>query len=193
MNYFSGSFVDRSCEMRNSFLWLVEMAKSSNSEFLIFKNSNPLVKYVASECNLFITNYTSSRNIVQNVINATECGASWPRNLLFLGKANSSLNKFWFAIDVMAMEGEAYSSLLGEDKLFFAEDRISLLSLSNEQASIVCQAKSMFLWLDRYQFCPTCGAKMFVEEGGYKQTCTEKGCRSNKGKFMCFFILIDEY
>lgn len=39
----------------------------------------------------------------------------------------------------------------------------------------------MLAWHDRYSFCPTCGSSTSLEEGGYKRSCLNSGCRSHKG------------
>ena len=46
---------------------------------------------------------------------------------------------------------------------------------------IMAQARSVLAWHSRYSFCPTCGSKTKVEEGGYKRTCLNSDCRSQQG------------
>uniref|UniRef100_A0A3B5M1Y3 NAD(+) diphosphatase n=1 Tax=Xiphophorus couchianus TaxID=32473 RepID=A0A3B5M1Y3_9TELE len=56
-----------------------------------------------------------------------------------------------------------------------------LLKLSEEEAGVVAQARSVLAWHSRYSFCPTCGGATKMEEGGYKRSCLNSECRSLQG------------
>lgn len=61
----------------------------------------------------------------------------------------------------------------------FNPHRIAFFSLIC--TGIVAQARSVLAWHSQYSFCPTCGGKTKVDEGGYKRTCLTKGCSSLQG------------
>ena len=117
----------------------------------------------------------------------------WPRNILFLGTGTTqqlkdlnpdSVQTPWFAVDITRLcsrDTEQFEEqyLPGNE---FLNSRKAAFTLSSEEASIFSQARSMLAWLDRYQFCATCGERMSVQEAGYKAVCDEN-CRSSKGRY----------
>ncbi len=86
----------------------------------------------------------------------------------------------WFAVDVTGVS---------EADLHKIHPQVEILgifpgamSLTPDHGAIYAQARSVTAWHDRYQFCPTCGAKTTVQDAGYKRQCTDSECRSLKGK-----------
>jgi NADH pyrophosphatase NudC (nudix superfamily) len=52
-----------------------------------------------------------------------------------------------------------------------------------EDATILAQARPILEWHQFNKFCPRCASKVSMEEGGYKQSCSNTECASNKS--MC--------
>ena len=103
-----------------------------------------------------------------------------------LGLTNDG-SKFYFAIDIgdtFKLENDAL--LVGlfsshSKSLKVLKSRMDILKLGKADAGYVSQSRSMLDWNKRYQFCPTCGSHTKGAEAGYKRTCINKGCSSNKG------------
>ena len=184
MNFFSENILDRSSELRTDTKCLTEIIGNANTKFLLFKNSQPLVENRDDGKRLCIFTYDTVKEIILLVFNEVRnLGNAWPSDLLFLGKERNEGSFAWFAVSISNVEESLYQSLLTEER-YFVKNKYDLLNFFSEHASIISQAKSMFHWLDRYRFCPTCGAKMITEEAGYKRTCVDAACRSNKGIYI---------
>uniref|UniRef100_A0A3B4AD42 NAD(+) diphosphatase n=1 Tax=Periophthalmus magnuspinnatus TaxID=409849 RepID=A0A3B4AD42_9GOBI len=56
-----------------------------------------------------------------------------------------------------------------------------LLRLSEEEAGLVAQSRSVLAWHARYSFCSTCGGRSRVEEAGHKRSCENTTCVSHQG------------
>ncbi|XP_057312766.1 NAD-capped RNA hydrolase NUDT12-like isoform X1 [Hydractinia symbiolongicarpus] len=177
-NYFGGNTLDRSSELRTNLTMLANMISSENAKFLVFKRCNPLVENIGEELKLCVFNYQDVNALLLDLVDGDidTLKSRWPVNLVFLGKERNDAKAFWFAFNT---ENES-KSIMTSSRVF-AHQRYDLFRLRVEHASIVSQAKSLFHWLDRYRFCATCGKKMITEEAGYKRTCLDNACRSNRG------------
>ena len=116
---------------------------------------------------------------------------------VFLGVETSRDNKTplehcppWFAMDVTKMTDEELSVLVPDHELasFFPE----MVQLSKRDASLVSQTYPLFLWIHRYRFCVRCGSELSVTNGGYKLTCINSKCATNKRKILIFYIFVRE-
>ncbi|KAM9744615.1 LOW QUALITY PROTEIN: NAD-capped RNA hydrolase NUDT12 [Menidia menidia] len=106
--------------------------------------------------------------------------------LVFLGveraAAGGAEPRAWFALDSSEDAGELLKRGGGQQECsFLTTPNRDLLRLSEEEAGVVAQARSVLAWHDRYRFCPTCGARTRPEDAGYKRSCLEPRCRSRQG------------
>ena len=180
---------DRASEKRTDKAYLVEAIQKSNTKYVIYKNCWPLVEIVKDCTSLAVLNFGNVKDLLEKILNGdlNNLGKDWPDEMIFVGIRMTLIDKEnWFALNI-----HGNLEMLLKDSLknrHFVKQRMELISLLSEEASLVCQTKAMFHWLDRYRFCATCGAKMFTEEAGYKRTCKEKNCRSNSGKCLIHFF-----
>ncbi|KAM4577819.1 NAD-capped RNA hydrolase NUDT12-like [Fundulus diaphanus] len=87
----------------------------------------------------------------------------------------------WFAVNTDEDAAALLKRCREKNCLFPRSPNRDLLKLSEEEAGIVAQARSVLAWHSRYSFCPTCGSSTRPEEGGYKRSCLNSECRSLQG------------
>lgn len=104
----------------------------------------------------------------------------------------------FFSIDVTEvsrteLDHLVQTSTAGSDgyKLTFAEARTAIRNLSNFDAGVVAEARSMVDWNFRNKFCASCGSPVYSVWGGWKLSCTSllsssdnvgrKPCLTQKG------------
>ena len=134
---------------------------------------------------------------IENILGG---GCSHIRNVIFLGieedftenQNNSECSQAskvddyergcaWFAADV------GHVSLASKKFLEFCPGteylsaRPGFLQVHVEDATILAQARPILEWHQFNKFCPRCGSAVTMDDGGYKQTCTNGECSSNKG------------
>lgn len=180
---------DRASEKRTDKSYLVEAIQKPNTKYVIYKNCWPLVETAKDCASLAVLNFENVKDLLEKILNGdmSNLAGNWPDGMIFVGIEMSLIDKEnWFALNIDDnLEMLLKDSLKGRH---FVKQRMELISLLTEEASLVCQTKAMFHCLDRYRFCATCGAKMFTEEAGYKRTCKEKNCRSNRGKCLIYLF-----
>ena len=177
VNFYSGTILDRSSELRNNFKYLSQAVIDEKSIFVVLQKCCPLVENCITTGTFKLARF-SYREIQKHFdLKLTENG-KWPPHLLYLGRSQFD----WFAVNDLD-RGEDFSKCFLNENRSFARGYIQGSQISLEDSGIVSQAQSMFQWHDRYRFCSTCGSKMFVEEAGYKKTCINETCRSRKGIF----------
>ncbi|XP_064153284.1 peroxisomal NADH pyrophosphatase NUDT12 [Anguilla rostrata] len=188
-NYFSREFLDRMSEKRTDGQWLQAKQSSPASVFILFLNLNPLVTSGAEETSESKADFRLCRlrwGSVEEL--ATRPGTT----LIFLGVEKQATPPSpspagdedgltaWFALNT---DSDPTKDLrLSNPNGFFLKPFVPrLLQLSSDEAGVVAQARSVLAWHDRYSFCPTCGGRTKVDEGGYKRTCLKEDCRSRQG------------
>jgi NTP pyrophosphohydrolases containing a Zn-finger, probably nucleic-acid-binding len=178
VNFYSGSFLDRCSELRKNFKYLQQALCKKDTKYIVFKRSRPLVESGNGKEKVLVK---LSHEEVKKCFDFDLQDEEWPPYLLYLGR--NAENVDWFAVNNADSEAnERFNSLLNENREY-VDGYIEGLLIPWNESSITAQAQSMFHWHDRYRFCPTCGSKMKIEEAGYKKTCLDTTCRSNKGLF----------
>ena len=195
INYFSHVPLNRRADKRKDSAWLESMKKSPKSKYVLFSNLRPLAVKLEGEkkYRLSTMNYPQIENILGG-------GCSHIRNVIFLGieedftenQNNSECSQAskvddyergcaWFAADV------GHVSLASKKFLEFCPGteylsaRPGFLQVHVEDATILAQARPILEWHQFNKFCPRCGSAVTMDDGGYKQTCTNGECSSNKG------------
>uniref|UniRef100_A0A8C6WTA3 NAD-capped RNA hydrolase NUDT12 n=1 Tax=Neogobius melanostomus TaxID=47308 RepID=A0A8C6WTA3_9GOBI len=88
----------------------------------------------------------------------------------------------WFALGLDSESEEELLKRSCEKHSRFAQNaHRDLLRLSEEEAGVVAQARSVLAWHSRYSHCSTCGSVSRVEEAGHKRSCESQACISHKG------------
>ncbi|XP_062854965.1 peroxisomal NADH pyrophosphatase NUDT12 isoform X2 [Trichomycterus rosablanca] len=188
-NYFSREYLDRMSDKRTDTEWLLAKQSSPETVFLLFHNLDPLVTSGPEETNTTqpkIKLCRLRRDAVENLLEKSDM------LVIFLGveKSDGSPTSLvskdedklvaWFALK--AKEDPTDSLQLTKSNSFFLKRPMpSLFMLNEDEAGVIAQARSVLAWHSRYSFCPTCGSKTKVDEGGYKRTCLTEDCKSLQG------------
>ncbi|KAJ8371599.1 hypothetical protein AAFF_G00306850 [Aldrovandia affinis] len=188
-NYFSREFLNRMSEKRTDSRWLEALQSSLATIYILFFNLNPLVTSGSDEMGDSKPGYKLCRlgwGSVKELL--TKPGTT----LIFLGvekqvKLNSPSPAkdedrltAWFALNTEDNPLED-PKLQNPSSFFLKPPMPGILKLNSDDAGVIAQARSVLAWHNRYSFCPTCGSRTKVEEGGYKRTCLNEECRSLQG------------
>ncbi|XP_050973276.1 peroxisomal NADH pyrophosphatase NUDT12 [Labeo rohita] len=174
--YFNREILDRMSDKRNDAEWLAAKRAAPETVFLLFHALNPLVCSGADEDVEEVRLCKLRSAAVQELLTNSQTIE------VFLGvkKQEDDGLLAWFALST-----EDDPTQLLKDKepnSFFLQGAMpGLLRMSDDDAGVVAQARSVLAWHSRYRFCPTCGSDTKVEEGGYKRTCLRAGCKSLQG------------
>lgn len=79
-----------------------------------------------------------------------------------------------FALDISAASDPAETGPLAGFG-HFREARAAAMALPMKDAAIMGQAKAMIDWHQRHGFCPNCGARTQLMDGGYRRLCSACG------------------
>ncbi|KAM9810357.1 NAD-capped RNA hydrolase NUDT12 [Neosynchiropus ocellatus] len=183
-NYFSRETLDRLSGKRTDTAWLEAKRRDPESIYLLFSNLSPLVSSGAeddgSELRLCRFRYQAVQDLLQK-----------PSTLIvFLGAERKTAPSSsgagpdppaWFALGTDEDPSELLKLCREKNCSFPTTPNRDLLKLSEEEAGVLAQARSVLAWHSRYSFCPTCGSRTGVEEAGHKRSCLNSGCRSLRG------------
>ncbi|XP_038143028.1 peroxisomal NADH pyrophosphatase NUDT12 isoform X2 [Cyprinodon tularosa] len=189
-NYFGRETLDRLSAKRTDKVWLEAKLSAADTIFLLFSNLSPMV-YTSQEDSrerpgdfqLCRFRYQDVKDLLQEPSTVT----------IFLGmeklrspSSSSSSQSIaeppvWFAINTDRDAAELLKRCREKNCSFPRSPNRDLLKLSEDEAGIVAQARSVLAWHSRYSFCPTCGSSTRLEEGGYKRSCSNSECRSLQG------------
>uniref|UniRef100_A0A3B5LXI1 NAD-capped RNA hydrolase NUDT12 n=1 Tax=Xiphophorus couchianus TaxID=32473 RepID=A0A3B5LXI1_9TELE len=191
-NYFSRETLDRQSGRRTDKVWLEAKQSDSETVYLLFSNLSPMVRTVCSgnteqgDMKLCLFRFEEVKDLLQKPSTVT----------IFLGiektkspSSSSSSEKaeslseppVWFAINTDEDAAALLERCREKNCSFPRSPNRDLLKLSEEEAGVVAQARSVLAWHSRYSFCPTCGGATKMEEGGYKRSCLNSECRSLQG------------
>ncbi|KAM6965320.1 NAD-capped RNA hydrolase NUDT12 [Aplochiton taeniatus] len=188
-NFFNRETLDRLCEKRSDVNWLEARQSRPETVYLLFSSLNPLVTGASAgdtnhqpEVRLCLLGHKAVQELLHKPGTV----------LIFLGvekqqgpsapPTEGSLREppAWFALNTDE-DPEELLKQCNTKGSFLTRPTPGLLKLSEDDAGIVAQARSVLAWHSRYSFCPTCGTATKVEEGGYKRTCLNSDCKSLKG------------
>lgn len=175
VNYFSHNPLYRASDIRKNSAWLGSTIKQTGTKIAVFSSDiRPLLKKAdGKKLQLALMSYVQlSAVIARNPV------------VVFLGLETwDPLSSAWFAVRLPGEADEAMCKELTPGSYFaetFPQGR-DVLMLEDAHGGIFSEAHSVMHWLDRYQFCPTCGSSTKIADGGYKRVCDNKECRSHKG------------
>ncbi|XP_013048881.1 NAD-capped RNA hydrolase NUDT12 [Anser cygnoides] len=196
-NYFSMTLLDRRSDKRTDSKWLSKKQSHPATVYILFSNLSPLVtlgmgteRYQPPEvklCRLYhkdVEHYMSQTEEVTLIF----LGVELKFNKNFMAARNEKVVEeeeddglvAWFALSIDPTSAEKFKEK-HEDCYFLHPPMPALLQLTEKEAGVVAQARSVLAWHSRYRFCPTCGSATKIEEGGYKKTCLKEGCPSLQG------------
>uniref|UniRef100_W5KYZ1 NAD-capped RNA hydrolase NUDT12 n=1 Tax=Astyanax mexicanus TaxID=7994 RepID=W5KYZ1_ASTMX len=185
-SYFSREYLDRLSDKRSDSEWLSAKLASPKTVFLLFYNLDPLVMSGPEELN---NSHPKMKLCRLGRISVDELMKKSDTVVIFLGveKEDHTLQSkeedgltAWFALNTQ--ENPIDSLVPKDSNRFFLKGAMPGLFLFDEdEAGVIAQARSVLAWHSRYSFCPTCGGRTKVDEGGYKRTCLNEGCKSLHG------------
>ena len=191
VNYFSHAPLNRRADKRKDTAWLDEQMKNAISKYVIFSKLKPLAVKLPGE-NRFRLAVLSYEKISQVLGKERE----QLENIVFLGvEENSFMAKLdgqpempsndyaWFAVDVGEINNASDKFLEACPDTEYLAPRPGFLQVHMEDATILAQARPILEWHQFHKFCPRCASKVSLEEGGYKQKCSNTNCASNNSKY----------
>ncbi|KAM8962258.1 NAD-capped RNA hydrolase NUDT12 [Pelodytes ibericus] len=194
-NYFCSTFLDRRSDKRTESNWLNAKQTHASSVYILFSNLHPLVSLVGAKdssqdpeirlCRLQyedVKEYVAKPDDSSLVFIGVERQFYIPRTFEVDQVTNEQEDGLiaWFVINVENISADQFEKK-HKSCYFLQPPMPGLLQLTHKEAGILAQARSVLAWHSRYKFCPTCGSRTIIEEGGYKRTCLKEGCPSLRG------------
>ncbi|HWA91208.1 MAG TPA: NAD(+) diphosphatase [Rhizomicrobium sp.] len=152
---FTGNPLDRASEKRTDAQWLEARRRDPSSLILPMWRLQPFL-IGENELGLFRPGLCESL-------------AAPDAPVVFLGLEG---DRALFAVDVSAASDPAESGPLAGFGAF-REARAAAMALPMKDAAIMGQAKAMIDWHQRHGFCPNCGARTELKDGGYRRLCPQ--------------------
>ncbi|KAJ7335727.1 hypothetical protein JRQ81_013668 [Phrynocephalus forsythii] len=197
-NYFSKTLLDRKSEKRVDSKWLNVKQKQPTTVYILFSNLNPLVASdddskessrfpktkLCRLCYKEVEEYLKQLETVTLIFLGVEL--QMKDSLLPTAHGHDSSESeddglvAWFALSVDAAAGDRF--IQGRPGCYYLQPPMpALLQLSEYEAGVIAQARSVLAWDNRYKFCPTCGSATKLEDGGYRKSCLKEDCASHHG------------
>jgi len=156
---FTGNPLNRASEKRTDAEWLAAKLRDPSSLILPMWRLQPFLigeqkRDQAAELGLFRPGLCESM-------------AAPDAPSVFLGLEGE---RALFALDVSAANDPENSGPLAGFG-HFTEARASAMALPMKDAAIMGQAKAMIDWHNRHGFCPNCGSRTQLTDGGYRRHC----------------------
>ncbi|MDC0073947.1 NAD(+) diphosphatase [Alphaproteobacteria bacterium] len=160
-NTFSANPLDRAGNLRRNNNWIKSMASNKDAKFLPFFQLKPAIKHNNDRIELAWLKRDKAKNFGLRIANSIFLGLDHHKNPLFAFPTKIRLK----------------ISEINKKNIFFDELRDIAALISNENASILAQARSMINWNQQNSFCSNCGSTTKIKEGGYVKTCSKKDCQ----------------
>ncbi|XP_061586293.1 peroxisomal NADH pyrophosphatase NUDT12 [Cololabis saira] len=201
-NFFSREPLDRLSEKRTDPVWLENRRTAADTVYLLFCNLSPLVTRGGAgagagagagtgtgtqggETRLVRFRFQEVQDLVQDpgtvlVFLGVERTGSWTGS-------SSSPQPAWFALNTDRDPAELLKTCgdqnqnQNRNRWFPKNLNRELLTLNEDEAGVVAQARAVLAWHSRYSFCSTCGSNTSLEDGGWKRSCLNPDCRSRRG------------
>ncbi|XP_028399191.1 peroxisomal NADH pyrophosphatase NUDT12-like isoform X2 [Dendronephthya gigantea] len=184
VNYFSHAPLNRRADKRKDTTWLNEQMKNPKSKYVVFSKLKPLAAKLSGEkrFRLAVLSYEKLCSILGK-------DKERLKNIVFLGIEESltknddeeAIDDFaWFAVDIGRINDASSKFLEAFPGTEYLEPRPGFLQVHIEDATILAQARPILEWHQFNRFCPRCGNAVSMDEGGYKQSCSNNECDSNK-------------
>lgn len=151
---FVDSILDRAARLRGNEEYLFALEQKPNSRaYVIYRDS------------LVVKSDGSGSRALLSVEEALKLGAN--PGTIFLGLRDGA------AVFGMGISEAAVEKLLTRNDVVVTELRGMAMqgAVPVEQLSAIAMAKSMVTWHQRHGFCPNCGARTAMKEGGWKRDC----------------------
>lgn len=182
--YFSAEPLDRLSAKRPDQDWVRSRLSDPHSVFLLFHKLSPMVCSDGGESEAQSRLVRFRPEQVQDLLQSPDSV------LVFLGvdrRADPGPQTpgwdppAWFALGSDSEPEELLKRSREKHSGFPRNAHRDLLKLSQDEAGILAQARSVLAWHGRYGYCSTCGSSSRVEEAGHKRSCESEACISHQG------------
>lgn len=140
-NFFSSNPLDRYGNMRSNAEWIEKVSKQPDTVYVIFHELSPLLVQSDDMNCLALISYEELREFLTDEVLTVFLG------VIHDDKFHESIQPY-FAVDLSAANSDNLCAIQ-KDSLFVKDSRMSLMSLSENQAGIAAQARSLLAWHDR--------------------------------------------
>lgn len=189
--YFAKESINRVSFLREDAQFILESTQFQNTKVLLINNGAPAGYFVEGSPTLVRLNVQDSfilQDLLvkwgkENQLKSKKL-AEFP-SVVFLGLLDEPDSLFSYK----AYSGTPYyiidiTNLDLEVKHEYLDSRGKFFKLSNSDASLFSYGKMFIDWLNKYNFCPTCGTATIKINGGTKLYCPNEKKKEN-GKFVC--------
>lgn len=174
LTFYSGSFLNRCAHLRKDKKILEAKMKEDTSRYLIFKALQPLLVDIKHNVKkeLRTLSFTEVSRLLDPKYDLF-C------NAVYLGNEDDKVD--WFALNLPNDFNESLVTEVTKDNAEFTNAFFGMLRLNEMESSVAAQARGILAWHNSHQFCPECGFRSVMVEGGYRRTCTNDSCKTRKG------------
>ena len=173
LTFYSGNFLDRCAHLRKDKEILEAKMREDTSKYVIFKGLQPLLVEIKRNVKkLKILSFTE----VSRLLDPNDdifC------NAIYLGTEDDEVD--WFALNLPKDSDESLVTEVAKDNAEFTNAFFGMMRLNEMESSIAAQARGILAWHSSHQFCPECGSRSLMVEGGYRRKCTNESCKTRKG------------
>ncbi|KAK7934050.1 hypothetical protein WMY93_004946 [Mugilogobius chulae] len=196
--YFSAEPLDRLSAKRTDQDWIRTRQKDPRTVYLLFHKLSPMIQ--AQNPNQDQDQNHTADRLMQFTYEEVKDLLELPGSeLVFLGlerthnwtsdrtldrttdQASNPEPRSWFALGSDLEQEELLKRSKDKNCSFPKNHHRDLLRLSQDEAGLVAQSRSVLAWHARYSFCSTCGGRSRVEEAGHKRSCENTTCISHQG------------
>ena len=171
--FYSGSFLDRCAHLRKDKEALDAKMREKTSRYVIFKSLHPLmIERKRNVKELRTLSFTEASIVLGSTADVVS-------SAVYLGSENEEVD--WFALNLANDLDESLVKEVTKDSAEFTSAFFGMMRLNDMESSIAAQARGILAWHNSHQFCPECGSKSLMVDGGYRRKCTNGSCRTSKG------------
>ena len=159
-NFFSGPYIDRRSEARDTGTWLAEARRDERTLYLVSRGTAHLLTELDAE-------ERAPRIALLPGEHPLVASAS-DENLVLLG---------WFrGTRCVLVEAAAEAAVDVPHGMRFEELRPLSALLAPEEAGLLAFARALSIWRLRHRFCGLCGSRTRAERAGHLLRCTNPAC-----------------
>ncbi|KAI9193146.1 NUDIX hydrolase domain-like protein [Polychytrium aggregatum] len=170
-HHFASNPLDRLSTKRGDSTFLAKTLSDTSSKFLVYGGHRILVTKDRELALLSRLDLETAGG--QSLFEGGEA-----TTLVFLGVDSRSI-AYWAIDGTGQLAG--LEEPLSQKGLSFASSRPAAFGFCSFHAALFSQAASLLDWNSRNRFCSSCGGRTSSDDGGYKRTCPNAACVSNKG------------
>jgi NAD+ diphosphatase len=159
-NFFSGPYIDRRSEARETGTWLIEARSDERTLYLISRGTAQLlIELEANERAPRVALLPGEHPLVASAAD---------EDCVLLG---------WFrGTRCILVEAGAEAAVEAPHGMRFEELRPLSALLAPDEAGLLAFARALSIWRQRHRFCGLCGSRTRAERAGHLLRCTNSAC-----------------